>query len=209
MNNSLSSGTERGRTAASTTAGFSQLPTWLVNLVLAVATLGEAALTLADPHPASVGLSFVAAFGLVARHRMPWLSVVLTLPGLVFGCASIAAVVALYTLAVRGTSRWILGAAIGAVFLANTMGSLGASFLTHPVQVLTTAAMFALAPAAVGTLIATRQRLVTSLAELKSAHEEQRRQAATEAIRHEREVLAREMHDVVSASWLCRRGQCR
>ncbi|KAM9862336.1 sensor histidine kinase [Leucobacter sp. BZR 635] len=165
---------------------------------LLLAAVAEAALTLVDSSPVGTGLSFLAACGLLLRTRAPWLSVLLALPGLVFGCASVAAVVGVYSLAVRPTPRWLLGGAIGATFAANAVGALGNPQQLHPVALTMTAAMFALAPAAVGILVATRRKLVLSLAELEQAHEAQRQKAATEAVRHERELLAREMHDVVS-----------
>lgn len=169
-----------------------------VDAMVFLATGGEAAVTLWDSQPVATALSFLAAAGLLLRRRVPWVSVLLTLPGLVFGCATIAAVVAVYSLANRRGPTVLLGAAVSAVFAAGLCGQLSLPYPLHPVALTTTAAMFALAPAAVGILGATRRRLVLSLAELGAVHEEQRSQAAADAVRNEREVLAREMHDVVS-----------
>ena len=174
------------------------LPRWTVEAALLVAAAAEAAITLLDSDLLSTVFSFVAAAGLLLRRRAPWVSVILALPGLVFGCASIAAVIALYSLAVQRPRRLVLGGAIVVMFVAHVIGATWAEAPQHPVGLLTTAAMFALAPAAVGVLVATRCQLVDSLAALSDAHEEQRQRAATEAVRHERELLAREMHDVVS-----------
>lgn len=170
----------------------------LLSALIFGAAFGEAALTLVEGNPLGTGLSVLAAVGLLWRRRAPWISVALALPGLVFGCASISAVVAMYALAVRSVPRWLLALAVGATFTANAAGALNTPAPLHPVAVLTTAAMFALAPAAIGALVATRRRLVLSLAELREYQSEQARQAAGVAVRNEREVLAREMHDVVS-----------
>ncbi len=174
------------------------LPRWAVEAVLLVAAAAEAAITLFDSGLLSTVFSFVAAAGLLLRRRAPWAAVALALPGLVFGCASIAAVIALYSLAVQRPHRMVLGGAITTMFIAHVAGAAGAEIPQHPVGMLTTAAMFALAPAAVGVLVATRCQLVDSLAELSEVHTAQRERAAAEAVRHERELLAREMHDVVS-----------
>lgn len=170
----------------------------LVEALVLFAALAEAALTLVDSTPVSTALSFLAAAGLLVRHRLPWLAVALSLPGLVFGCATIAAVVAVYELACRRAPLRQLATAVGATFVAGLAGSLGLPYPLHPVALVTSAAMFAVAPAAVGVLVATRRQLVRSLAELGAAHDEQRRQDAAETVRHERELLAHEMHDVVS-----------
>lgn len=169
-----------------------------VEAAFLASALAEAALTLVDSGAAGTALSFLAALGLLFRNRAPWLAVALALPGVAFGCASIAAVVAVYSLAVRPAPKWLLGGAVGAMFAANAAGALATPHPAHPVALIMTAAMFALAPAAVGILVATRCRLVQSLAELGQAHEEQRRKDAADAVRHERAGLAREMHDVVS-----------
>lgn len=166
--------------------------------LILLATSAEAAVTLLDSAPLASALSFLAAAGLLLRHRTPAIAVILTLPGLLFGCATIAAVVAVYALASRRGSTAVLVTAVFGVFAAGLIGQLTGPYPLHPVALVTTAAMFAIAPAAVGILGATRRRLVQSLAELRTVHEEQRAQAAATAVRSEREALAREMHDVVS-----------
>lgn len=173
--------------------------TWVEALVLAAA-LGEATLTLVDPSTSALGAacSFLATGGLLLKSRAPWLSVLLALPGLVLGCASIAAVAAVYALAVSTARKPLLIGAVSTTFIAGVLGSLTLEQPVHPVALVTTAAMFALAPAAIGVLVATRRRLIQSHAALAQAYEERRRQDAVDAVRHEREMLAREMHDVVS-----------
>lgn len=170
----------------------------LCTALLLLVTTAEAAVTLVDSTPLASALSFLAAAGVLLRTRVPGVAVVLTLPGLLFGCATIAAVVAVYALASKRGASAALATAVAGVFAAGLIGQLTGPYPLHPVALVTTAAMFAIAPAAVGILGATRRRLVQSLTELRAVHEEQRAEAAAAAVRSEREALAREMHDVVS-----------
>ncbi len=166
--------------------------------VIAIALI-EAATTIPAGEFWPTALSFVAAVGLLLRHRAPWWSLALALPGLFLGCATVAAVASLYSLAVGGI-RLVLSIIAAAVsFVVILTNALTAPVAPpHPMGALISSLMFAAAPVALGTLVATRHRLTDSLAELRQAQDVERRRSAAEAVARERTTLSREMHDVVS-----------
>lgn len=143
-------------------------------------------------------LTVVAALGLFLRRRAPWLSMLLALPALVVVSASIAALVALYSLARADQHRWPTAVAGVAVFAASANTWWGGGVLGVSVDSVVYAAMSAAAPIALGLLVRARSELTVRLRELDAARQNERRLVAEEVLAAERARLAREMHDVVS-----------
>lgn len=174
------------------------LPVWAVDALLIGIALLEALLTLYGGSPLETGLSVLAASGLVLRGRWPFVSLLLVLPALVFGCATVAMVVALYSVAARSQQAWLIGLGALLVFAAYV------SFAVFPASPdqwalsIIYGLLLAGGPVALGLLATTRQDLAERIDQLRAAHAEQRELATRAVLARERAVLAREMHDVVS-----------
>ncbi|MET8847846.1 histidine kinase [Amycolatopsis sp. NPDC004625] len=149
--------------------------------------------------PVTVGAAVLAVGALLVRRRLPIPAFVLTLPALVLVGSMIAALVALYSVAVRYSSRPLLAA-------CGTVAAVGYFFpgLELPYSqsdaVLTAiyATMTAAAPIFFGRLVHARQELALRLADIRAAREHERELDAQAILAKERNQLAREMHDVVS-----------
>lgn len=179
--------------------GTRSVAPWMIDVALILVALIEAASTAPAGDVWATALSFVAAAGLLLRHRAPWVSLLLALPGLFLGCATVAAVVALYSLAITDTRRRLLVLAAAVAFVVYlTVAYTSPAPAVHPMAAVISSLMFAVAPVALGSLVATRHRLTASLSALREAQEAERRRVADEAVARERATLSREMHDVVS-----------
>lgn len=178
------------------TAGSAR-PSWQV--VVDLLLVGAALVDVFDTPvtPVQLALALLAAAALVFRRRWPVPVFVLTLPGLVAGIALIAAGVALFTVAERVRSRWVVGVGGAVVF--------GIAVVVRPEQpgtgylsAIVYALVFAGGPVALGVLLATRDDLQARLVQLTLLRKHDAEQAATVALGRERAKLAREMHDVVA-----------
>ncbi|WP_051943182.1 sensor histidine kinase [Streptacidiphilus rugosus] len=146
--------------------------------------------------------SLLAAGALLLRKRWPIPVLLATLPGMQLSYIWLAPMIAVYSVAVRYRSRWVVGG--GALLVALTQ------FVPWPMADYTLAwdrttalaAMYALltggAPVALGLLVNTRRELAVRLDELTRGQERERRLLAESVLSTERARLAREMHDVVS-----------
>jgi signal transduction histidine kinase len=173
-------------------------PAWAVEATIVAVALADALLTLISASPLTTGLALVAAAGLLVRRRLPVVSLLLVLPALHVGCAVIAMVIALFSVAERVRRSWLIGVCAGLVF---AMQLVVAAPFESPRDLFTagvSAALFAGGPVALGLLARTGAELRERYEELRSAQEAQREMAARETLARERTVLAREMHDVVS-----------
>lgn len=156
-----------------------------------------------DPSlPYSAALSILACAVLPARHRFPFITLVLTVPGFFAGWVQLASMIALYSLARRWHLGWqtLLGAALVAIsrfvlwplddFLATT-------WMEHGLNVIWSCVVAGL-PVALGLLVTARQELNERYTELKRGKEREQRLHAIAVREQERSRLAREMHDGVS-----------
>ncbi|WP_328603519.1 histidine kinase [Amycolatopsis sp. NBC_00345] len=144
----------------------------------------------------------VAAVALVVRRRYPYVVFALTMPALFIGPTVIAALIALYTVAVHARDRRVvIGCAvivaIGCAFPWPPSGVGDETRSTVLLDVLY-ATMAAAAPALLGILTRTRSELSERLDEIERAREHERVLIEQTTLARERTQLAREMHDVVS-----------
>jgi signal transduction histidine kinase len=179
------------------------IPPWVADLLLVALALADAVLNITDTTTntnttLAYAAALIAAGALLLRRRFPYLTFLLTVPGLMLTDAGIAALVALYSMA-RHTSKPVPLAA-GTVVVFAGYSTLWQdpyspnTVLLHSIYGL----MFALAPLALGLLVRTRQELATRIAEVEQAREHERELTAQRVLALERARLAREMHDVVS-----------
>ena len=177
-------------------------PSWLRRAALEVLAVGVPAVAASfavPPFSWSILSAMVACAALPLRHLSPRLAVVAGLWGLAGGLGWPAAMVALYALGRRSgrlstIAPWLvlpLVAAVTPVLLTQDL----------PWQriVLTVGfvALYALAPTALGVLLATRERLTDSLRELESARESALAASQDAARAQERARIGREIHDAV------------
>lgn len=165
----------------------------LVNAGVIATAAVETALNQPDD-PLMIALAVLAVAALFVRERWPVAAFLVTLPALAAIGAVLPPVVALYSVALRHSNRYLLA---GCGLLA-TGGYLfpGADILldvpgTDVVLVVIYAVMVATAPIFFA-------RLVRALAEVREAREHERELDAQAVLARERNQLAREMHDVVS-----------
>ena len=184
------------------------VPPWVADLLLVALALADAVLSITDPDTyTSINITFayvvslIAAGALLLRRRFPYLTFLLTVPGLMLTDtdAGVAALVALYSMA-RYTSKPVPLAAGTVVVFAGYSTTLWQGPYSANTVLLNSiyGLMFALAPLALGLLVRTRQELSTRIAEVEQAREHERELTAQRVLALERARLAREMHDVVS-----------
>jgi len=179
------------------------VPPWVADLLLVALALADAVLNITDTDTntnttLAYAASLTAAGALALRRRFPYLTFLLTVPGLMLTDAGVAALVALYSMA-RYTSKAVpLAAGTVVVFVGYSTLWQGPY---SPNTVLLNSiygVIFALAPLALGLLVRTRQELSTRIAEVEQAREHERELTVQRVLALERARLAREMHDVVS-----------
>jgi signal transduction histidine kinase len=179
-----------------------RLSTRLVDAVVFVVAAVEGALT-AISEESSIGLALcvIAVLALLVRERWPLMSFVATFPAVVFPGAIVAAIVALYAVAARYRSWWLLGgcwlltAGIVAFPLLDVAPQFWQTDMLLGVIYFT---MTAGAPILLGRFLNSQRELALRLDEVKQAREHERRLDAEAVLAQERNQLAREMHDVVS-----------
>lgn len=151
----------------------------------------------------STWLSAVAVAAMVMRRHVPFLAVLVTVPGFMTGWSQLAAMIALGSLAKKHqllSWRMVVGSIL--VFLCGYVRwplseFYALSWQEHLLNVIW-AVIIAGMPVAIGLLISARQELSARIRELASSRERERRLLAETVRAAERAELAREMHDVVS-----------
>lgn len=188
-------------TTAQWTGGWPTVPPWVADLLLVALALADAVLSITDTDTNTTlayAASLIAAGALLLRRRFPYLTFLLTVPGLMLTDAGVAALVALYSMA-RYTSKPVPLAAGTVVVFAGYSGLWQGPYSPNTVLLVSIyGLMFALAPLALGLLVRTRRELSTRIAEVEQAREHERELTAQRVLALERARLAREMHDVVS-----------
>jgi signal transduction histidine kinase len=151
----------------------------------------------------SIWLSAVAVAAMVMRRRVPFLAVLVTVPGFMTGWSQLAAMIALGSLAKKHrllSWRMVVGSIL--VFLCGYVRwplseFYALSWQEHLLNVIW-AVIIAGMPVAIGLLISARRELSARIRELASSREREKRLLAETVRAAERAELAREMHDVVS-----------
>lgn len=170
----------------------------VTDLALAGAAIVDVVVLLPAWTPFEIALAAVAVVGLLARRRLPWVAFALVLPGLVVDAMTIAAPIALYSVAVRERRLPPLIAAGAVTFACFLLPDWQLPELDYLAPSLLYALLYAATPIALGALVRTRRELSDRVAELSAAREAERRRDEQDVLRQERARLSREMHDVVS-----------
>lgn len=151
----------------------------------------------------STWLSAVAVAAMVMRRHVPFLAVLVTVPGFMTGWSQLAAMIALGSLAKKHRLlSWRMVVGMILVFLCGYVRwplpeFYSLSWQEHLLNVIW-AVIIAGMPVAIGLLINARQELSRRIRELASSREREKRLLAETVRAAERAELAREMHDVVS-----------
>ncbi len=151
----------------------------------------------------SIWLSAIAVAAMVMRRHVPFLAVLVTVPGFMTGWSQLAAMIALGSLAKKQrllSWRMVVGCVL--VFLCGYVRwpleeFYALSWQEHLLNVIW-AVIIAGMPVAIGLLISARQELSARIRELASSRERERKLLGETIRAAERAKLAREMHDVVS-----------
>lgn len=169
-----------------------------VDLALAAAAFVDVAVSLPGWTPLESAWAWLAVAGLLVRRRLPWVAFALVLPGLVVDAMTIAAPIALYSVAVRERRLPLLVGAGAVTFVCFLLPDWQLPPLDFLAPALLYALMYAATPVALGALVRTRRELSARVAELSAARESERRRDEQDVLRRERARISREMHDVVS-----------
>lgn len=170
----------------------------VTDLALVAAAVVDVAVLLPIWTPFEIAVAAVAVAGLLVRRRLPWVAFALVLPGLVVDAMTIAAPIALYSVAVRERRLppvLVAGAVTYACFLLPDWQLPELDYLAPS---LLYALLYAATPIALGALVRTRRDLSARVAELSAARAAERLRDEQDVLRRERTRLSREMHDVVS-----------
>jgi signal transduction histidine kinase len=151
----------------------------------------------------SIWLSAVAVAAMVMRRHVPFLAVLVTVPGYLTGWSQLAAMIALGSLAKKHrllSWRMVVGCFL--VFLCGYVRwplseFFSQSWQEHLLNVIWAVIAVGM-PVAIGLLITARKELSERIRDLASSREREKKLLAETVRAAERAELAREMHDVVS-----------
>lgn len=200
-------GASRVERAGTDVAGRAAGPTaraarpWLSALVDVAVALGAGAgssVVLVDSDPGSVALGAVACAGLLVRRRLPWVSLLLTLPAFAWADAFVPVMVALFTLGTMPSQRRTTVVAVVLSALVHLVSVDTWEFPDFVTEDVVDAALYTAVPALLGAFLQARRSLADQLGALRASSARERERDAHDALERERAVLAREMHDVVS-----------
>jgi signal transduction histidine kinase len=163
------------------------------------AALGVVLLSHPTGFPWSQAAAIVACCALPLRLRWPWLAMLFCLWGLSGQLGLAPALIGLYRIGRTATSLWVtVGWALaGAVAIETSVFAIDPLTLQDGTLSVLFALLWMSSPAGLGMLVATRQRLAASLAELRVARDSELEVRAERARRAERSRIGREIHDAV------------
>lgn len=170
----------------------------VTDVALAAAAVVDVAVLLPGWTPFEIALAAIAVLGLLVRRQLPWVAFALVLPGLVVDAMTIAAPIALYSVAVRERRLPPLVAAGAVTFACFLLPDWQLPELDYLAPSLLYALLYAATPIALGALVRTRRELGDRVTELSAARAAERLRDEQDVLRRERIRLSREMHDVVS-----------
>jgi signal transduction histidine kinase len=173
------------------------------DVVAVVLAMLDVWLVIPDDAPGySLPLSGAAVAAMVMRRQVPFIAVLVTVPGFLTGWSQLAAMIALGTLASRRSWGWQLVVSWILVFICRFIlwplsDFADLTWREHALDVVW-AVIVASMPVAIGMLITARKELSARITELANSREREKALYAETVRAAERTKLAREMHDVVS-----------
>ena len=174
-----------------------QVPWFVADVLLAGAAVLDAFVNRAGG-AWRLDLALVAAAALLARRRLPLVTLAATLPALFLSNIFLAPEIALFTVASSGRRRaWLALGGLG-VFLGQFLPIGDWSSVSSWTLQVVYAVLFMAAPLSLGLLVQARQTLVRQVEELTAGQAREQRLLTDNALAVERAHLAREMHDVVA-----------
>jgi signal transduction histidine kinase len=194
----------------------SGMPSWLTGLLstklvrgfsadLLVLAVAAADVWLVTPEKAqtySIWLSWIAVAATLLRRHLPFVAIVLIIPGFLAGWAQLSAMIVLGTIAWRYKVHWQTAVAAGLVWLGRFVLWPWEDFLAQTWREHVLFGIYGVIvagmPVAIGLLISMRKELTTRIAELAASRSREIRLQEETVRSAERARLAREMHDVVS-----------
>jgi signal transduction histidine kinase len=192
------------------------MPSWLTGLLstklvrgfsadLLVLAVAAADVWLVTPEKAqtySIWLSWIAVAATLLRRHLPFVAIVLIIPGFLAGWAQLSAMIVLGTIAWRYKVHWQTAVAAGLVWLGRFVLWPWEDFLAQTWREHVLFGIYGVIvagmPVAIGLLISMRKELTTRIAELAASRSREIRLQEETVRSAERARLAREMHDVVS-----------
>jgi signal transduction histidine kinase len=171
-------------------------------LVLATATLDVWLVTPEKAQTYSIWLSWIAVGATLLRRHLPFVAILLIIPGFLAGWAQLAAMIVLGTIAWQYKVHWKTVVAAGLVWLGRFVLWPWEDFLDQTWREHVLFGIYGVIvagmPVALGLLITVRKELTTRIAELAASRSREIRLQEETVRSAERARLAREMHDVVS-----------
>jgi signal transduction histidine kinase len=171
-------------------------------LALFVAVLDVWLVIPRDAEPYQIIASGVACSAMLMRRWVPFLAVLVAVPGFLFGWSELAAMIAMATLAWKHAWTWRTWIGFALIWSCREVIWPWQEFLAtgwrgHILDGIW-GVIVAGMPIAIGLLIIARTELSAQIAELAATRERENRLHAHAVRESERAKLAREMHDVVS-----------
>jgi signal transduction histidine kinase len=171
-------------------------------LVLATATLDVWLVTPEKAQTYSIWLSWIAVAATLLRRHLPFVAILLIIPGFLAGWAQLAAMIVLGTIAWQYKVHWKTAVAAGLVWLGRFVLWPWEDFLAQTWREHVLFGIYGVIvagmPVALGLLITMRKELTARIAELAASRSREIRLQEETVRSAERARLAREMHDVVS-----------
>ena len=174
---------------------------FLIDLFLVIVAIGHGYVALnlfGRDTTLNLILLVIGALGIFARRRNPWASLLIAMPGLFIADSVVAPLVALYTLAARGTDIRALLVTAAVVIFGYSAIWRGYPSVDLAIIISTYGLVGTIGAVATGMLVRTRRELSNSIEALRVIRMEEIERVTRDVRSTERAQLAREMHDAVS-----------
>jgi signal transduction histidine kinase len=150
----------------------------------------------------SMWLSYIAVAATLLRRHLPFVALLLIMPGFIVGWPELAGMIMLGTLAWRYKVSWRTAVGAGLIWLGRFVLWPWEEFVAQTWRAHVLAAIYGIIvagmPVAIGLLVSVRQELAGRLRQLAESRSRETRLQEETVRSAERARLAREMHDVVS-----------
>ncbi|PWW56979.1 sensor histidine kinase [Actinokineospora spheciospongiae] len=171
-------------------------------LAMVVAALDVWLVIPPDAPPWSIWLSWLAVPAMLLRRHVPFVALLVAIPGFFYGWAQLAAMIALGSLARLDKARWRTWVGAALVWVSRFVVWPWADFVATTWREHILDAIYGVIvagmPLAIGLLLTMRSELFARIRQLDRSREREKRLYAATVRSAERAKLAREMHDVVS-----------
>jgi signal transduction histidine kinase len=163
------------------------------------AALGCVLLSHPTGFPWSEDAAIVACLALPLRLRWPWLAMLFCLWALSGELGLAPALVGLYRIGRTAKSPWVtaIWATVAVVTVEATVLTINVVPIRDAILSVGFSILWMLSPSALGMLVTTRQKLATSLTELRRARESELAARTEQAKAQERARIGQEIHDAV------------